>query len=161
MKLGSAGWQEQNIDVSWEAQLEFGKYIDKCQQQTTELWLRLLLEELEKDWRSWRGLQPRKNNHTNQPELPGTKPPSKDYTWTDHGSNCIGSRGWPCWEPMEGEALGPTKVGPTTTTTSVGEWRGAGTGGGWWGEHPYRRRGDGIGGLCPGNQERESHSKCK
>jgi len=32
------------------------------------------------DWRSCSGLQPHKNN-TNQPQLPGTKPLSKKYTW--------------------------------------------------------------------------------
>jgi len=28
-------------------------------------------------------LHPRKNNNVNQPELPGTKPLPKEYTWTD------------------------------------------------------------------------------
>jgi hypothetical protein len=46
------------------------------------------MEELEKDWMSWRGLLPhRKNNNINQPdppsELPGTKPPTKEYTWKE------------------------------------------------------------------------------
>jgi hypothetical protein len=42
-----------------------------------------------KDWRSWRSLQPhRKNNNINQPDppppvLPGTKPPTREYTWRD------------------------------------------------------------------------------
>jgi len=27
-----------------------------------------------------------------------------------HGSSCICSGGWPCWAPMEGEALGPDKA---------------------------------------------------
>ena len=42
------------------------------------------MEELEKDPRSWRGLQHhRRNNNMNHPvppELPGTKPPTKEYT---------------------------------------------------------------------------------
>jgi hypothetical protein len=43
------------------------------------------MEKLVKDCRSWRGLLPhRKNNNINQPDtpgLPGTKPPTKEYTW--------------------------------------------------------------------------------
>jgi hypothetical protein len=35
------------------------------------------------------------------PELPGTKPPTKEYT-------C--SRGWPFWASMGGEAFGPEKA---------------------------------------------------
>jgi hypothetical protein len=50
-----------------------------------------------------------------------------------------------------GEALGPVKA----RCHSVGECQGgeAGVGGGV-GEHPHRRRGDGIGGFQKGNQER-------
>lgn len=37
-----------------------------------------------KDWRSWRSVQPyRKNNNINQPELPESKPSTKEYTWRD------------------------------------------------------------------------------
>jgi hypothetical protein len=43
------------------------------------------IEELEKGPKELKGLQPhRKNNNINQPdppELPGTKPPTKEYTW--------------------------------------------------------------------------------
>jgi len=35
--------------------------------------------------RAWRGSRPHMNNNANQPELPGTKPQPKDYTWTDSG----------------------------------------------------------------------------
>jgi len=35
--------------------------------------------------RAWRGLRPHVNINANQPELPGTKPLPKDYTWTDPG----------------------------------------------------------------------------
>jgi len=47
-----------------------------------------------------------------------------------HGSSCI-CRGWPCWVPMGGEALGPVKAGPP----SVGECQGRkAERGGWMGE---------------------------
>jgi len=52
------------------------------------------------------------NNNINQPELPGTKPPSKD--------SCICNRGWPYGASMSGEALGPAKA----RCPSVGECRG-------------------------------------
>jgi len=32
-----------------------------------------------------KGSRPHMNNNANQPELPGTKPLPKDYTWTDPG----------------------------------------------------------------------------
>jgi len=47
------------------------------------------------------------------------------YLKTTHGltqsSNCIYSRGWPCWAPVEREALGPAKVGPPVQG-NVGRW---------------------------------------
>jgi len=55
---------------------------------------------------------------------------------------------------MEGEALGPAKVGPP----SVGDCWGRGeaiSGGEWGGEHPYRRGLGGARGLWIGNWERE------
>jgi hypothetical protein len=58
-------------------------------------------------------LRPVLNNNINQldlPELPGTKPPTKEYTWRDHGSSQICSRGWPCQESMGEEILGPMKI---------------------------------------------------
>ena len=80
----SACQQEPDIAVSWETlpntELE-------CLHQTIGLSTGSTVEEFEKDWRSWRGLQPHRNNHNiNQPEPPelsGTKPPTKDYTWRD------------------------------------------------------------------------------
>jgi hypothetical protein len=36
-----------------------------------------------KDWRSWRDLQPHRKNNINQPKLPGSKPPTKEYTRRD------------------------------------------------------------------------------
>jgi hypothetical protein len=45
------------------------------------------VEELEKGLKELMGLAThRKNNNINQPdplELPGTEPPTKEYTWTD------------------------------------------------------------------------------
>jgi len=37
MKQKSAGQQEPDVDLSWETQPEYSKYIGECQQQTTEL----------------------------------------------------------------------------------------------------------------------------
>jgi len=39
----------------------------------------------ERTGRAWRGWRPLMNNNAKQPELPGTKPLPKDYTWTDPG----------------------------------------------------------------------------
>lgn len=40
------------------------------------------MEDLEKGLKELKGWQPhRMNNNINQPELPGTKPPTKEYTW--------------------------------------------------------------------------------
>jgi hypothetical protein len=57
-------------------------------------------------------------------ELPGMKPPIKEYTWLDLGSSCICSRGWLSHSSMGGEALGPMK----TLSPSVGECQGHETG---------------------------------
>jgi len=42
-------------------------------------------KEIKNFERAWRGLRPHMNNNAKQPELPGTKPLPKDYTWTDPG----------------------------------------------------------------------------
>jgi len=39
----------------------------------------------ERTGRAWKGSRPLMNNNAKQPELPGTKPLPKDYTWTDPG----------------------------------------------------------------------------
>jgi len=95
------------------------------------------LEELEQGLKELKGLAPHKNNNANQPELPGT---IDHYPKTIHGltygSSLICSRGWPCWAPMEEEALGPAKAG----IPSVGEYQVGEEGGGQGGEHPYRRK---------------------
>jgi hypothetical protein len=82
------------------------------------------------------------------PELPGAKPPTKEYTWRHggtQGSSCICSRGWPCWTSMGGKVLGPENA----RCPSVGECQDreaeVGGFGGW---------GDEIGGFRRGNQER-------
>ena len=88
----SASWQEPDIAVSWEVLLESDKYRGRCSQPTTELSTRSPMEEFEKGRGSWRGLQLHKKNYNiNQPEprtapppeLSGTKPPTKEYTWKD------------------------------------------------------------------------------
>jgi len=45
MKQRSAGWHEPDVDLSWETQPEYSKYIGECQQQTTELRMGLQLKE--------------------------------------------------------------------------------------------------------------------
>jgi hypothetical protein len=85
------------------------------------------------------------------PELPGTKPPTKEYKRRDSRLQLRTSRGWPCGTSMRGEALGLVKV----QCSSVGEcqdreagvgrlvsrgWRG-GMGGGFGGK---MRKGDKI-----------------
>jgi len=44
----STGWQELDVDLSWETQLEYGKFIGECQQQTSELRMGTPLKESEK-----------------------------------------------------------------------------------------------------------------
>jgi len=41
--------------------------------------------ELEERLKELKKLETPKNNNANKPELPETKPLSKDYTWTDPG----------------------------------------------------------------------------
>ena len=45
-----------------------------------------LMEELEKGLKNLKGFATHKKNNINQPdhppELPGTKPPTKEYTWS-------------------------------------------------------------------------------
>jgi len=83
----SACWQEPDMDVSWEALPESYWYRWGCLQLTIGLNKGTPMEEVEKRLRSWRGLQThRKNNNINQPdplELPGTKPLTNEFTWSD------------------------------------------------------------------------------
>jgi len=46
--------------------------------------------------------------------------------------------------PVEGEALGPAKTEPPVNVIVGGK---AAMGGGWGGEHPYRRGGTGVRGM--------------
>jgi hypothetical protein len=89
----------------------------------------------------------------NQPlplELPGTKPPMKDYIHCGtHDFSCICSRGWPSRSSMGGEALGPVKA----QCPSNREMSGPGSRSGWVGEHG-ERGGDKRGGFSEGNQLR-------
>lgn len=87
--------------------------------------------------------------------LPGTNPLPKDTHRLTHGSSCTRSRGWPCWAPVEGEALDLAKTG----FPSVGECCGGvrlevGVN---EEDNTFIDEGeeDGIGVLCLGNWERE------
>jgi hypothetical protein len=76
----------------------------------------------------------RKNNnisHLDFPELPGTKPPTKKYTWKYPWlqSSHICRRGWPCQASIRGEALGPVK----DRHPSIGEFASREAGVGAWG----------------------------
>ena len=64
------------------------KYRSGCSQSTIELSMESPIEELEKGLKELKGFAThRKNNNINQPDtypdLPGTKPPTKEYTWRD------------------------------------------------------------------------------
>jgi hypothetical protein len=90
----------------------------------------------------------RKNNNINQLEpleLPGTKPPTKEYTWRV-----------PWLQPHMWQRMALLDInGRRSPCSSVGECQGreVGVGGG---EHPHRRKGrkDGIGVFQRGIQER-------
>jgi hypothetical protein len=71
---------------------------------------------------SFRKIQRKNNiNQPVSPELPGTKPANREYTWRDPWLQPhIYSRGWPHLASMGGEALGPVKA----QCTSVGECEG-------------------------------------
>jgi len=55
MKQRSAGRQESDVDLSWETQPEYSKYIGECQQQTIELRTGLPLKESEKGLKELEG----------------------------------------------------------------------------------------------------------
>ena len=83
-------------------------------------------------------------NQSVSPELPGTKPPTKEYTWRDPRLKPQCSKEWPCPTSIGGEALGPVKA----RCPIVGECqdREAGEGG-----MVSRRRGDEVRGFYRGN----------
>ena len=65
-------------------------------------------------------------NEPDLPELPGTKPSTKEgVSWLQ----CIYSRGWPCQTSVGGEVLGPVKV----QWSSVGKCPGGEVGVSGWG----------------------------
>jgi hypothetical protein len=70
-----------------EALPESNKYRGRCSQPTIELSAGSPKGELENGLKELRGFATsRKNNNINQPypeELPGTKPPTREYTWKD------------------------------------------------------------------------------
>jgi len=55
MKQRSTGRQELDVDLSWETQPEYNKYIGECQQQTTELRTGPPLKESEKGLKELEG----------------------------------------------------------------------------------------------------------
>jgi len=57
MKQRGTGWQEPDVDLSWETQPEYGKYIGECQQQTTELRTGPPLKESEQGVKELKGLE--------------------------------------------------------------------------------------------------------
>ena len=85
-------------------------------------------------------------NHPVLPELPGNKPPIKEYTWRDTWLQLHMYPGWPCWTSMGGEA-DPEKAGCPKVRESQ-DWE-AGVGG-----LLIRGRRDVIGDFQRGNQER-------
>ena len=114
MNANKCLWQEPDIAVTWEALLVPEKYRSWGLQPSIGLSTGSPMEELEKGPQSWRGLQPhRRNINMNQsvcPELPGTKPPTKEYTIGTQDFSCTCSRGWTCGTSMGGESLGLVKA---------------------------------------------------
>jgi len=127
MKLRSAGWEETDAVLSWETQQEYVKFRGERQQQITDPRTGAHWRNQRKDWKSWRGLRPHKNNNINQLEVPGTKPLTKDYTWTHPGLQILITMNCLVREPVKGEALGLAKSVPPI----VHDWcEGAVSGGG-------------------------------
>ena len=84
----SACWSETNIAVTWEVLLVHDKYRGGHSQPVIELNPGYPMEELEKGSKELKELSAthRRNNNMNHPvppELPGTKLPTKEYTWRD------------------------------------------------------------------------------
>jgi hypothetical protein len=103
----SACLEKPVIAVSLEAVPEPDKHRGGCLQPTIGLTTGSPIEELEK------GLEELKNININlpdSPELPGTKAPTKSYTWSDTCLHLICSRGWHCLASLGGEALGPVNA---------------------------------------------------
>ena len=79
--------KDPDVAVSCETMPGPSKHRSGCSQSANGWITGLSMEELEKVPKELRGLQPhRRNNNMNQPvppELPGTKPPYKEYAWRD------------------------------------------------------------------------------
>jgi len=83
------------------------------------------VEELEKELKELKGFTShRKNNNINQPDppnLPGTKPLTKEYIWWDFPWLC--RRGWHCLTSVGEEAFGPVKAHfPSVGECQVVRW---------------------------------------
>ena len=83
----SACWQEPNIAVYWESLPEPDKYRGGYSHPTIGLRTGSPMEEVEKGPKDLKGFaapqeeQQYEPTSTPPPELPGTKPPTKEYTW--------------------------------------------------------------------------------
>ena len=84
-------------------------------------------------------------NHPVPPELPGTKPPTKECTWRDPWLQLHMRQRMALLEIKGG--LGPEKA----QSLCKGEWQDKEVGVGAW---VNRGRGDGLGGFQRGKQER-------
>jgi hypothetical protein len=102
------------------------KYRGGCSQPTIGLSTGSPVEELVKGPKELKGFtvpleeqqyQPTRDPAPPPPELPGTKPSTKKYTWRDPW---LQVHTLPCWTSVGGEALGPVKARCPT----VGDYQG-------------------------------------
>ena len=133
------------------------KYRSTCSQVTIGLSTGFLIKALEKGLKELKGFATSQEEQQYEtmctPEVIGTKPPNKEYTWREPWFQPICSRGWSRQSPMGGEALVPGKAlcpsgrecQEQETGVCVGE----------------QRRREGIGGFQRGNQEVGYHLKYK
>jgi hypothetical protein len=76
--------QKPDIAVSCVTLPESDIYRGRCLQPSIELIIGSTMEELEKGLKELKGFAiHRINNNINQPEVPGSKPPTKKYTWRE------------------------------------------------------------------------------
>ena len=75
-------------------------------QPTIEVSTGTPVDELKKGLKELKEIAPhRKNNNFNQPELPESRAPTKEYTRRDPQLQQYMSRGWFCWASVVEEAL--------------------------------------------------------
>jgi len=92
MKQRSAGRQKPDVDLSWETQPEYSKYIGECQQQTTELRMRPPLKGSEKELKELEGTRdPIRTTMPSNQSFQGLSHYPKTIHGLTLGSNCIGS----------------------------------------------------------------------